>query len=369
MDIIRTLLTASLLTASLDGDPAAATDSFRRALKRATPLEWEKALENLKLHKVLPLIGYVVSKGSFQDAIPDQAVNTVRNAYKKTLLTNTVILTIVGQVVRALRRQNVEPTLFKGVVLADSFYPDPGTRAMVDVDVLIRPGEQEKVASALEALGFKNVHHPDPGDAVYYGNQYGVLLDVHYLFRIFENKEPKSLTVDLRPKHIDLPTLRVWEPNAMLIHLVTHLEAHRGEHGYRLSWIMDLGFLIRRWGDRLEWQKLRFLARDERSLLGVVRLLRFLDRELGVPVPATIAAYCRNVRPLSLGAVLRSVRLAPWGLPGPRGWARLIASRLGLASRRNRPYPKLSDLLLWPVDLAFEKAIPGKIARPASTRT
>jgi len=339
------------------------TDAVSSVLKRASSTDWERALEELGRHKVLPLIGYTIAKSGLQEAIPDNAVKILMAAYKKTLLTNRLILDIVGRAIRALRDHDIEPTVFKGVVLADSFYPDPGTRAMVDVDFLIRPGEREVAARALGEMGFKDLHDSTVEDGLLYANHYGVQLDVHERFRLFEDKNPESLTVDLKPKLIDLDRFRVWEPNAMLIHLVAHLEGHRRGSGYRLSWLIDLGFLVQRWGTEFDWNRLRALARDEQCLLTVIRLLRFLEREFGVAVPATIATHGGTVRSLSLKSVLRSARLAPWGLPQPRGWARLLACRLGLAPRHNRSYPNLSDLFLWPVDFALEKAIPGRIAR------
>lgn len=360
MEIIRALLTASLNTRS----PMPGTDAVSSVLKRASSKTWEKVLEELGRHKVLPLIGYTIAKSGLQEAIPDNAVKVLMASYKKTLLTNRLMLTIVGRVIRALRAYGIDPTVFKGVVLADSFYPDPGTRAMVDMDFLILPGERQLAARALGEVGFNCLPDSTEEDALCYGNHYGVLLDVHERFRLFEDKNRESLTVDLKPKLINLDRLRVWEANAMLIHLVNHLESHRSEYGYRLSWLIDLAFLVQRWGPEFDWGKLRALVRDnEQDLVTVIRLLRFLEQEFEVPIPVAIASHCETVRPLTLTSVLRGARLAPWGLPRPRGWARLLACRLGVVPRHNRSYPNLSDLVLWPRDFVLEKTIPGKITR------
>jgi Uncharacterised nucleotidyltransferase len=357
-EIVKALLTASLGARS----PMAGADTDRSMLKRASSADWEKALKELELHKVLPLIGYTIARSGLQAVVPDNAVRILTASYKKTLITNRVMLNIVGRAIRAMKDHGVDPTVFKGVVLADSFYPDPGTRAMVDMDLLIRPGERELAARALDEVGFHCLPESSEEDASCYGNHYGVLLDVHERFRLFEGKDSDGLTFDLKPRHIDLDRLRVWEPNAMLIHLVNHLESHRSEYGYRLSWLIDLGFLVQLWGPQLDWRKLRALLRgDMQGLVKIVRLLRFLEREFEVPMPAAIASHAGTVRPLSLTSVLRSAHLAPWGLPRPRGWARLLACGLGVAPRRNRPYPNLSDLFLWPEDLVLEYLIPGKV--------
>src|SRR5258708_33064955 len=70
MEIIRALLTASLNTRS----PMPGTDAVSSVLKRASSKTWEKVLDELGRHKVLPLIGYTIAKSDLQEAIPDNAV-------------------------------------------------------------------------------------------------------------------------------------------------------------------------------------------------------------------------------------------------------------------------------------------------------
>jgi Uncharacterised nucleotidyltransferase len=359
MKIIIALLTSSLNNRNL----VLGSKAVGSVLEKASSAEWEAALEELERHKVLPLVGYTVAASGLREFVPEKVLKILASSYKKCLLTNRLIMNIVGRVIRELRHSDIEPTMFKGVVLADSVYPDPGTRVMADMDFLIRPDQRDPTAHALAKVGFKRLPGAAEEDAVCYGNHYGVLLDVHERFRLFP--ETDSLTVDLKPRHIDLDRMRVWEPNAMLVHLVNHLESHRSEYGYRLSWLVDLGFLVQRWGAELDWRKLRaLLSENERDLVTIIRLLRFLERELQVQVPAAIASHGGTVRPLSLESVLRGARLAPWGLPWPRGWARLLACAMGVAPRRNRRYPNLSDPLLWPEDMLFERLTPGKLAHP-----
>jgi hypothetical protein len=239
---------------------------------------------------------------------------------------------------------------------------------MADIDVLIHARHRESAAQVLLELGFHHVKDVSTEeDASGYGNHYGVLIDVHHRFRLFEERDSETLAIDLKPRFINLETLHVWDPSAMLVHLVTHLDGHRREGGYRLSWLMDLGYVVQKWGLKLDWAKIQRLLPDERLARETMRLLLFLDHELEVAVPSPLVRHVGTVRPLSLKAVLRSARLATWGLPQPRGWVRLFADRLGVVRRGNRLYPSLSDLFLWPKDFVLENLIPGKITRQHST--
>jgi hypothetical protein len=361
MDIIKTLLTAAL---KLD-DKSYGSEC---RLGHASSADWDNVLRECHIHKIAPLIGYTILTYRLSDVIPSEVVNVLTTAYKKTLLTNRVIFGLLSLTIRALRQTGIEPTVFKGVVLADSFYPDPGTRSMADIDFLILPRHRELAAQVLLESGFHRIKDVSTQeDASSYGNDYGVLLDVHHRFRLFEQKDSESLAIDLKPRFINLETLHVWDPSAMLVHLVTHLDGHRREDGYRLSWIMDLGYVVRKWGLKLDWEKIQRLLPDERLARETIRLLLFLDREFEVAVPGPLVLHVGTVRPLSLKAVLRSARLAPWGLPRPRGWIRLFADRLGVVRRGNRLFPSLSDLFLWPMDFVLENLIPGKVTHQHST--
>ena len=231
---------------------------------------------------------------------------------------------------------------------------------MADIDLLIHASHRELAAQVLLELGFHHVNDlPVEEDASNYSNRYGVLLDVHHRFRLFEERNYETLVIDFKPRLIDLETLRTWNPSAMLAHLVTHLDGHRRGSGYRLSWLMDLAYVVQKWGSELDWAKIQRLLPDERLARETLRLLLFLDNELDVAVPRSLAQHAGTVRPLSLSSILRSARLAQWGLPGALGWGRLLMHRLD-SNRHDRQYPRPSDLICWPGDYMLEKVIPGR---------
>lgn len=342
--LFHTLVLTSLATTE-STSPAIA----RQRLLSATDLEWKRTLVNLNLHRLLPLVWYSLLKHCLTDTVPQPYLTQMQDAYRETLRTNTFFLLTLDCLLRAMRERDVHPVLWKGVVLADSFYPDPGTRLMGDIDFAIAPTEMELATAVFKSLKFLPQEHMETCDAIYFANQMGILCDVHHRVRLFEGKESMNLTVDLKPSRMRVPAVRVLEPNAMLVHLIVHMEGHRSEIGPLLSWIIDLVFVFRKWGTLLELKRIEKLMPQEHFIY-LFRTIRFLEHEFDERLPECLSTAAKGFEPFTLSEVLRERRLALWGLPRTRGWLRLGACRLGLRPTKGRAYPNVSDLFLWPKD-------------------
>jgi len=131
------------------------------------------------------------------------------------------------------------------------------------------------------------------------------------------------------------------------VHLSAHLHGHRPETGFILAWLLDLALVTRAWGAALRVDRLRELARGELAWLRILTLASFLRDELGVTLPSALAAEAAGIRPVGLAEVLRSRRLALWGLPGLRGWMRLAAHLLHVKMKPRPQAPTPGDLVLW----------------------
>ena len=278
----------------------------------------------------------------------------MQDEYHKTLVLNTFFLQTLEHILQAMRERDVHPVLWKGVVLADSFYPDPGTRMMQDIDFAIEPDAMEEATVAFKSLEFLPQEQMATADAMYFANRAGVLCDVHHRVRLFEGKETMTLTVDLEPQQICAPVLSVLEPNAMIVHLIVHMDGHRIETGRVLFWILDLVFVMRKWGGFLDPKRLESLMPAE-NFVSLFRTIRFLEHEFDEKLPDALVGAAKRFEPFTLAEVVRERRLAPWGLPRPRGWLRLCVYRLGLRPTKGLVYPNISDLLLWPTDVRNQR--------------
>jgi Uncharacterised nucleotidyltransferase len=226
----------------------------RKQLTSASDRDWQDSLMALLLHRLMPLAFYGLQTHGLTDAVPQSFLAQLQESYRQTRTQNTVLLLTLDGILRTMAARDLHPIFWKGVVLADSFYPDLGTRIMSDIDLEIEVDRQEELGDALKTLGFQCQISSSSGDAFYYTNPLGIALDVHHRNRLFEGKESYNLTLDLQPKQMKAPTFRVLEPNAMLVHLVVHMDGHRDEMGLMLSWLLDIAFVVRKWGDKIDLQ-------------------------------------------------------------------------------------------------------------------
>lgn len=342
--LFHTLVRTSLMTTGSDWAAI-----VRQRLCSATELEWKRSFVDLAMHRLLPLVSYSLEAHGLTDTVPQMYLAGMQNAYRQTLRTNTFFLLTLNGILRSMQERDLHPVIWKGIALADSFYPDLGTRPMGDIDFAIPPDEIDSATVAFKSLGFLPQESMQTSDAVYFANQIGIMCDVHHRVRLFEGKEFMNLTTNLKPQRMSAPALPVLEPNAMVVHLIVHMDGHRGEIGRMLLWILDLAFVMRKWGALLEPERLERLMPQE-HFVSLFRTIRFLEREFDEELPECLADAAKRFEPFTLTEVLRERRLAIWGLPRPRGWLRLCAYRLGLRPTSSRPYPNLSDLLIWPRD-------------------
>jgi hypothetical protein len=184
----------------------------------------------------------------------------------------------------------------------------------------------------------------------------GVILDVHHRVRIFEDREGLAATIDVTPRHIDLPTIRVPDPTTMMALLIVHMDGHRGAEGLVLRWLLDIVFVTRHWGESIDDGRFDRLLPSDRHRFLFLRTTGFLASEFGATFPDALVTAAAGVPPLRLAEVLRHRRLSQWDLATLRGWLSLGACRLGVRPRRGRMLPKLADTLARPHDAVTERA-------------
>lgn len=99
------------------------------------------------------------------------------------------------QLAELLERENIPYCILKGVTSA-SYYKDPGSRMMGDVDFLIPPTHLERAVTVLEQAGFKKHAEADDHDFHIAFGKERVVYELHYRFSESENpaQEDDGLT-------------------------------------------------------------------------------------------------------------------------------------------------------------------------------
>ncbi len=323
------------------------TSRARALFAAASSAQVDACLVHLDEHRLRGL-GYVaLARHGLLELLSAEQVRVLRTQYEHTRALGAMQQLTLRGVAAKFRALGIQPVACKGVVLQSAYYPDPGMRFMQDLDLWIPGDFRLACESVLVQLGFRPqpCALPEGGN---YRNQAGITVDLHWRMRLFEAVSGgfESLTEEASGG------FRVFEPHALLTHLCVHMLGHYRDTGPMLCWLLDLGFVLRKVGGRIDAARLRALMPSAGHWLSFLRGLGFLSRELGLELPPALARAVARVEPLSLASVLRLRRLALWGLPAPWGWGRLLASLARVRDPKGLPWPSVRDLSLWPMDWA-----------------
>lgn len=306
-------------------------------LSGLTPRDWEIFLQTASLQRVAPLLWHRLRQKGLSDLIPLPAAETLRDAYRRNTLHNLRFNGQLQLLLTALASENIPLILLKGIVLANTVYPNIALREMNDIDALAHPEHLERIADILTSLGYRPAT-PFSLDLVLQTqhhlprfikkNQAG--FEIHWTLGIGGNLQAVD-TAELwdraQPVRIAGCPALMFSGEDMLLHLCIHVSyQHRFAFGLRP--FCDIAALI----DSVppDWQA--FAARTAAGgwQRGVYLSLRLAGELAGAAVPADIL---ERLRPEDLpDALLEAVRsqvfadkLLSAKLPTPA--VQLLASR------------------------------------------
>jgi len=341
-----------------DGDPP--DPDLAAAAAAAPPEEWSRAVAILASHRLLPLAGHALGEELLAQA-PAPFVDAVRAAFRATFVRNFVAMRGLDDALAALRGDGIEPIVLKGAALVNTLYPALAARPMGDVDLLVEEGERERVAAVLARLGWRRAAQEE--DATNFVGADGQKLDLAHRFRLFEGRPRATWTETVKPRFLSRPLIATLEPNALLVHLVVHMNGHRRQVGHLLAWIVDAALVLRDHGDRLERGRLEPLLRDDEAWTWLVRTVAFARDVLDVPPPGALARGLPGCTPLTLDEVLRSRRVHAAAPSAVRLLGRLLALPFGRAGAPDEERPALGDVVALASDDARERRARRVVAR------
>lgn len=323
-ELVRLLLRSIIL----DPDTVPLED-LRSHLRGITSEEWGRIFTTLSLHRLLPLAAHVWGNRGMLDLLPADLADNLRKSLRAASLSNAIAFQTLAGLLEALREREIDPVLFKGVVLADSFYPVPGARSMSDVDMLVSEEQMEEAKAAFVACGMRLVKDDPDDDAVSFNLRNLLTFDLHRRFRLFEEHDIAEVTRCLTPRHIKTSHIRVFDPTATVVHQFVHMAGHRRGWGHVIGWFVDFAFVLNKWGKEINLDRIAELSPGRETIAHMLRVVRFLETELNMTVPEHISKAAQDIEPLTLEEILRQRRVAHLALPRPRGWILLMSSSLG----------------------------------------
>lgn len=268
----------------------------------ATPLDWDRVLAVAEAEGLAAPLGFALRTNA-----PASMPAAVRARLSRHLAEGTarhlILRRELGRTLRGLARDGVAVIPLKGLVLAETLYPDPALRPSSDLDLLVRPEAVLAVDGLLQGLGCRRLAdaHSWSFDLAYdratlYEGPGGVHVDLHW-----------SLLSDPRYVWNELEGLQVWDraikiqvagetalglcPEDLLLYLAVHLAVHHGLAG--LLWYWDLALILDHWGGRLDWQAVLERASRWRVRSALYFALRGCEMFFGISAPARVTAHLR----------------------------------------------------------------------------
>lgn len=117
-------------------------------------LKWDHVLWRSEIFRTTPLLAYHLKRLTLQESIPEYAAAYLTNWTSLSSLRSKFLFDELLSILSAFERRGIKYFLLKGTVLAGVLYPDPLLRPMLDLDLMIRPHDADRVRGVMRELGY-----------------------------------------------------------------------------------------------------------------------------------------------------------------------------------------------------------------------
>ena len=268
-------------------------------------LKWDRFLDNIRLSGVGGLAYKTVdSDEQIKQAIPKVVQDQLRNIYYCTLRRNLIFAQALEENVRLLRAENIELIIFKGLLLAEIVYRDPGMRPMSDIDVMAREEDLKRIDLIFKGIGYSAGVGSKDGLEVSFNSQRNSILYFRtnkttvywHLYWHFINTLPYNRAI---LDKIDME--KIWKDSGeielgkiclrtfSLYHQVIYLCLHAMQHSFRpLILLCDINELISQNSQRIDWGVLEQEAREFGLAKHLYYGLYFASKIMELKVPQQV---------------------------------------------------------------------------------
>lgn len=207
-------------------------------------------------------------------SLPAGWAAALAGAHRKTRIDNLAALAQFRSLGELLRTEGVPFLLLKGAAYLTDLYPDPGRRALTDIDLLIPRSQVPRVARRVRAAGYETevgFHYPDnerfeawrPGPAKC-RFEFHWELGLPFRFQVdTESIRERAVPCSLEGIQCGRPA-----PEDAILYHVAHLADHY--FGPSLKWVIDLREMLMRWSPDPSLLAKRAAAWRVTTVLGLV---------------------------------------------------------------------------------------------------
>jgi hypothetical protein len=133
-----------------DEDDAAIRAAVRKGV------EWDRVVWRSEMFRTTPLVYYHLRRLGLDEAVPGAIAGYLDAWSRLSAARASVLYDELGRIVDALELEGIDYYLLKGAALGPLVYPDLLLRPMIDLDVMIRPGDVPVARSLMRGLGYRH---------------------------------------------------------------------------------------------------------------------------------------------------------------------------------------------------------------------
>lgn len=310
----------------------------KERLQQLTPEQVQELLWLAAAQQVSSLVWHRLKQKGLAGEIPPNLAESLRDSFRSNTMINLRNYGELKALLTVLNTERIPMILLKGIYLADAVYENRALREMVDIDLLGRIDNMERIVAILKGKGYAarkqfsteltlkiDQHLPR------FLKKGGAAVEVHG--NLMNRYDPGYIEPDVFWENAVAVRIAgcdalVLPPSLLLLHLCYHTSYnHQFAFGLRPS--CDIATVIKHFGTALDWPDLIAKARGWGWQRGVYLALRLARELTGAAVPDDVLA---ELRPQSMKdeivATARSQIFSDKAIANsiPDSLARLLAS-------------------------------------------
>lgn len=224
--------------------------------------------------------------GAMRDAAPGGVTpwlaRRLESAHRDNAARHLLFSRRLAEILDRFEANGISVIPFKGPLLSEKLYGDPGLRAYRDLDVLVAPDHVERARLCLIELGYRpevNVPHPERFPPTRHGGELSFLtpggIDVDLHWALAPSFYPQPFRIEEARRRL---AVQEWQGRRVSTlddaDLLSYLCFHAAKHWWRrLSWLADLARLADGRPDLWDRAEERCAARGLRKPLLLAALL------------------------------------------------------------------------------------------------
>ncbi len=268
----------------------------------SNPPDWDRVVALAQAERLAELLLTTDAAESFPPAVRD----SLEKVRLDTLARNGWFIQQLEEWLARFDAAGIPAIVLKGAAMIALVYQRLALRPMSDLDVLVRRVDFERAGELLRAAGF-SPHDEDATNktqtirtqvawvretpASLAIELHWHLIDSGYYVRHIPIEWFWDHTIDV---HLRSRRIRVFAPEAQLLHLASHLELHHAGAG--VWWLYDIAALIHKLGAALDWDVVVDTAQRFEWGQSLRVALERAQATFGAPVPERVTARLAGIR-------------------------------------------------------------------------